>query len=172
MSIKQLLSLIVAIISLQYARAYPDKSHYNTYPPIPEAKLGDFPFSVRVRALTADYKVYRECIGVILSENWVLTEARCNGVNFELTFGAVNFDSEGIHRVDRQTSNWTTHPHFNEDYSTVRDYNFGLLHFSDSVKLNEFVQPIALPFASKNDTFIGTEVTLVTAYFDKSNILF
>lgn len=168
MSLIQLLAINFVLIFVQCVIAYPDKSHYPTYPPISEAQLGNFPFAVRVRALATNGSVYRECIGVILSENWVLTEARCNGFNFELTFGAVDFDNN-LTRFFRKTSNWTTHPQFNEDYSTVRDYNFGLLHFDEPIEFNDFVQPIALPVTSRNDDFVGTNVTFVTAYFNKSN---
>lgn len=169
MSLSQLVIILVfGIISNHHTFAYQDRSNYKTYPPITQANLGDFPFAVRVRALKANNEVYRECIGVILSANWILTEARCNGVLFDLTFGAVNFDAPGIHRVDRRTSNWTIHPQFNEEYSKVRDYNFGLLNFAEPVEFNEFIQPIALPFLSRNDHFAGINVTFVTAYFDES----
>ena len=112
-----------------------------------DAEQGQFPFAVRLHHPRIDY--FKDCAGVILNKNWVLTCGHCvkmfqrKTINMNITVGDVHFnegDAPRRHRRTYTSSDVFVHPGM---MGIPHYFDIALLYFQgDGIQMNPLTQPI------------------------------
>uniref|UniRef100_A0A1L8DQE9 CLIP domain-containing serine protease n=2 Tax=Nyssomyia neivai TaxID=330878 RepID=A0A1L8DQE9_9DIPT len=131
------------------------------------AKLDEYPWMVRLQYKTEDNELKYLCGGSLINERYVMTAAHCvkNPGRFELKGVRVGEydttkdqdckDGECLPKVqDILVEEIIVHPEYNP---RKHKNDIALIRLKEPVQLNEFIQPICLPFAEQftTNTFEG-----------------
>lgn len=123
------------------------------------AKDGEFPWQVSLRALGGAGATHF-CGGSVLDKDWVLTAAHCCAGQIPLTMHVVAGGIELLtFEEEEQTRNVREiimHPNY--DSNTISN-DICLLHLSESLVWNDWVQPLGLPEQGQ-ETDAGTMCTV------------
>ncbi|XP_065421480.1 granzyme H-like [Chrysemys picta bellii] len=86
------------------------------------------------------------CGGFLVSENFVLTAAHCNGDEISVQLGAHNINEQEQSQQKISLRHRIPHPQYNK---TAFNNDIMLLQLAERAKLNRWVDTIALPSASE-----------------------
>ncbi|KAJ3656361.1 hypothetical protein Zmor_015444 [Zophobas morio] len=106
------------------------------------AEETEFPFMAAIYSTTSLGRYF--CGGAVIDRRWILTAGHCvqNAVSFVIQLGSVSLSSTDVNRVTVPATTSVVHPDFNNETFVN---NIGLINLPDDLRLNDYVNVVALP---------------------------
>lgn len=125
----------------------------------------DFPYLVSLRTVGGQQRLNHFCEGTIISDQWILSAARCFNGNRLNVSNVVAAASDRNLRIDSETfalKQIVNHPRFSEE---MTEYDISLLQTASVISFSRRVQPIAI-----SNGWIGAANLVETAAWGISEV--